>query len=452
MSEPARPLLLHDAPHPVEVEVHRLKCSHRTPFCMASHPNDGAGGPAEKTGDQDDSGGGGGGVARAASLVASLSVLSTEVDSDLVANVSAELCMIGRRQLKPQDMERIIKVCRLPLYLKFPMYQAISKTPTRQAILEFCRKMHQVAGKDRLSKAVFVLTKGRRTFLQPCDFRDLIQDLIDTHSGLAFLKEVTRSHSVYIDTVVARLFFEVGKTWTWRLGMAELRRSDFLSQLDALELHNDFMNVEGAFSYKDAYVIHTMFNSLDKDNDRLLNRVDLTRYEKGALVPKAIDRVFDLLSTSAMTYVDFVVFLLAEKDKSHPRSIEYWFNRLDLDGDGKITMYELETFFHEQYDRVSLLMNDPVSFEDVYRQMIDLVKPKSSSIFALSDLKRCALASVFFNTFINTFEFIHHEVFDPFDTERSRNGSTQWDQFAKSTFSLLMEEGEKDDSSDDDLP
>ncbi|KAH6937251.1 hypothetical protein HPB50_026205 [Hyalomma asiaticum] len=85
-----------------------------------------------------------------------------------------------------------------------------------------------------------------------------------------------------------------------------------------------------------------------------------------------------------MTYVDFVVFLLAEKDKSHPRSIEYWFNRLDLDGDGKITMYELETFFHEQHDRVSLLMNDPASFEDVCRQMIDLVKPKSSSIFALS--------------------------------------------------------------------
>ncbi|XP_037505313.2 serine/threonine-protein phosphatase 2A regulatory subunit B'' subunit beta [Rhipicephalus sanguineus] len=399
---------------------------------MASHPSHGAGVPVKNTGDQEDNGGGSGGLDRTTPLVASLSVLSTEVDPDLVANVSAELCQIGRRQLKPQDMERIIKICKLPVYLKFPMYQAISKTPTRQALLEFCRKMHQVAGNDRLSKAVY--------------------DLIDTHSGLSFLKEVTRSHSVYIDTVVARLFFELGKTWTWRLGMAELRRSDFLSQLDALKLNDDFMNVEGAFSYKDAYVIHTMFNSLDKDNDRLLSKEDLARYEKGALVPKAIDRVFDLLSTSAMTYVDFVVFLLAEKDKSHPRSVEYWFNRLDLDGDGKITMYELETFFHEQYDRVSLLMNDPASFEDICRQMIDLVKPKSYSSFALSDLKRCALASVFFNTFINTYEFIHHEVFDPFDTERSRSGFTQWEQFAKSTFTLLMEEGEKDDYSDDDLP
>ncbi|XP_077516630.1 serine/threonine-protein phosphatase 2A regulatory subunit B'' subunit beta-like [Amblyomma americanum] len=446
MSEPSRQL--HDAPHPREVDAQRLKCSRRTPFCMASHLSDGAGGPLERTtGDQDDRGSGRDTVTPS---VASLSVLSIEVDPDLVANVSAELNRIRRRLLNPQDLETIVKICRLPLYLKFPMYQAISKAPTKQALLEFCRKMHQVAGRDRLSKVVFVLTKGRRAYLQPCDFKDLIQDLIDTHSGLSFLKQVTRSHSVYIDTVVARLFFEVGKTWTWRLGMAELRRSDFLSQLDALELHTDFLDVEGAFSYKDAYVIHSVFNSLDKDNDRLLNKIDLTRYEKGALVPKAIERVFALLSTSVMTYVDFVVFLLAEKDKSHPRSIEYWFNRLDLDGDGKITMYELETFFCEQYERVSVLMNESVSFSDVCRQMIDLVKPRSSSIFALSDLKRCALPSVFFNTFINTYEFIHHEIFDPFDTEHLRSGFTQWEHFSKATFNLLMEEGEGDDSSDDD--
>ncbi|KAG0410831.1 hypothetical protein HPB47_012050 [Ixodes persulcatus] len=403
--------LLSDAPPTSEVELRRLRCFHRTPFCMASILNDGAGGaaavatPQDRTGDTDDE-----------------TVKAT-----------------------------IVKICGLPLYLKFPLFQIVSKSPTKQAVLDICRKLHRVAGKDRLSKVVFVLTKGRRTCLQPGDFRDMIQDLIETHSGLIFLRPVTRSHTVYIDTVVSRLFYEIGKTWTWRLGMAELRRSDFLSQLDSLECHNDFMNVEGVFSYKDAYVIHAIFNALDLDNDRLLNRLDLARYEKGALTPKVIERVFALLSTSAMTYVDFVVFLLAEKDKSHPRSIEYWFNRLDLDGDGMLTMYELEAFFREQYDRVAILMSDPVSFEDVYRQMIDLVKPRSSSLFALSDLKRCALASVFFNTFINTYEFIHHEIFDPFDADRLRNRSTQWEQFANTKFSLLMEEEDREDSSDDEL-
>ncbi|XP_002402162.4 serine/threonine-protein phosphatase 2A regulatory subunit B'' subunit beta [Ixodes scapularis] len=438
------------APPTLEVELRRLRCFHRTPFCMASILNDGAGGadavatPQDRTGDTDDE-------TVKAVPAPSWSLLSAETDSDLVANVSAELSNFSRRTLTRHDFKTIVKICGLPLYLKFPLFQMVSKSPTKQAVLDVCRKLHRVAGKDRLSKVVFVLTKGRRTCLQPGDFRDMIQDLIETHSGLIFLRPVTRSHTVYIDTVVSRLFYEIGKTWTWRLGMAELRRSDFLSQLDSLECHNDFMNVEGVFSYKDAYVIHAIFNALDLDNDRLLNRLDLARYEKGALTPKVIERVFALLSTSAMTYVDFVVFLLAEKDKSHPRSIEYWFNRLDLDGDGMLTMYELEAFFREQYDRVAILMNDPVSFEDVYRQMIDLVKPRSLNLFALSDLKRCALASVFFNTFINTYEFIHHEIFDPFDADRLRNGSTQWEHFAKTKFSLLMEEEDREGSSEDEL-
>ncbi|CAN8006240.1 unnamed protein product, partial [Ixodes hexagonus] len=435
-------------PSTLEVDLRRLRCSRRTPFCMASHPSDGAAGvatPLDRTGDTDDE------IAKVLPAP-SCTLLSAETDSDLVANVSAELSNFSRRTLTRHDFKSIVKMCDLPLYLKFPLFQVVSKSPTKQAVLDACRMMHRVAGRDRLSRVVFVLTKGRRTYLQPGDFRDMIQDLIETHSGLIFLRQVTRAHTVYIDTVVSRLFFEIGKTWTWRLGMGELRRSDFLSQLDLLECHSDFMNVEGAFSYKDAYVIHAVFNALDRDNDRLLNRLDLARYERSALIPKAIDRVFALLSTSAMTYVDFVVFLLAEKDKSHPRSIEYWFNRLDLDGDGMLTMYELEAFFREQYDRVSIFMNDPVSFEDVYRQMIDLVKPRSSSRFALSDLKRCTLSSVFFNTFINTYEFIHHEIFDPFDADRLRNGFTQWEQFAKTKFSLLMEEGDREDSSDDELP
>lgn len=410
---------------------------------MASHLSYGGDVTQDCTGDQDDN--------PKPRVLSSRNFLSAEIDSDLVASVSAELNQLGKRTLTRGDFKSVVKICGLPLYLKFPFFQAVSRSPTRQAVVEYCRKLHRVAGRDRLAKVVFVMTKGRKTYLQPGDFRDLIQDLIETHSGLSFLKEVTRSHSVYIDTVVARLFFEIGKSWTWRLGMPELRRSDFLSQLDSLELHNDFMNVEGAFSYKDAYVIHTIFNTLDRDNDRLLNRLDLARYERGALVPRAIERVFALLSTSAMTYVDFVVFLLAEKDKTHTRSIEYWFNRLDLDGDGILTMYELEAFFREQYDRASILMNDPVSFEDICRQMIDLVKPKSSSVFFLSDLKRCALASVFFNTFINTCEFIRHEIFDPFDADRLRDGFTQWEHFAKSKFTLLMDRGEGDDSSDDEI-
>ncbi len=36
------------------------------------------------------------------------------------------------------------------------------------------------------------------------------------------------------------------------------------------------------------------------------------------------------------------------QDKTHPTSIEYWFRVLDMDGDGVISMHELQVFYDEQ--------------------------------------------------------------------------------------------------------
>jgi len=43
--------------------------------------------------------------------------------------------------------------------------------------------------------------------------------------------------------------------------------------------------------------------------------------------------------------IDFVCFLLAEEDKRDPTSLEYWFRCVDLDGDGQISLYEMEHFY-----------------------------------------------------------------------------------------------------------
>ena len=43
-----------------------------------------------------------------------------------------------------------------------------------------------------------------------------------------------------------------------------------------------------------------------------------------------------------MTYTEFISFLLSVEDKSTPSAIEYWFRCLDIDGDGKISFFELK--------------------------------------------------------------------------------------------------------------
>lgn len=78
---------------------------------------------------------------------------------------------------------------------------------------------------------------------------------------------------------------------------------------------------------------------------------------------RIIDRIFSGCVTRGtkghheekMSYTEFVWFLLSEEDKNHPTAIEYWFRCMDLDGDGYLSMYELEYFYKEQMQRMEAI-------------------------------------------------------------------------------------------------
>lgn len=58
-------------------------------------------------------------------------------------------------------------------------------------------------------------------------------------------------------------------------------------------------------------------------------------------------------------------------------SVEYWFRCMDMDGDGVLSMYELEYFYEEQCERMEGMGIEPLPFQDLLCQMLDLVKPES---------------------------------------------------------------------------
>ena len=76
--------------------------------------------------------------------------------------------------------------------------------------------------------------------------------------------------------------------------------------------------------------------------------------------------------TPRMSYTDFVWFLLAEEDKHHPTAIEYWFRCMDIDGDGVLSMYELEYFYEEQQHRMEQLGIETLPFEDCLCQVLKI--------------------------------------------------------------------------------
>lgn len=73
----------------------------------------------------------------------------------------------------------------------------------------------------------------------------------------------------------------------------ELRRSDLLDALFALEREEDINRVPRYFSYEHFYVVYCKFWELDTDHDFSLDRNDLARYNNCALTYQIVERIFE---------------------------------------------------------------------------------------------------------------------------------------------------------------
>ncbi|CAF5086691.1 unnamed protein product, partial [Rotaria magnacalcarata] len=141
--------------------------------------------------------------------------------------------------------------------------------------------------------------------------------------------------------------------------------------LDRIEEEEDINRIHDYFSYEHFYVIYCKFWELDSDHDLLISRDDLAKHNNGAISNKMIDRIFSgAISNSQnmregkMSYYEFVWFLISEEDKRSATSIEYWFRCMDLDGDGILSMFELDYFYQEQVHKMEIYGIEYMPFED----------------------------------------------------------------------------------------
>jgi serine/threonine-protein phosphatase 2A regulatory subunit B'' len=128
----------------------------------------------------------------------------------------------GKCVIAKNDMSRITKACGLPLSWKEPLRQAViaNRHPsyrlsepvdvTRESkitcdeFLEFWRNILS-SHFDEASRVVAILSRGQRKYLVPEDFISMIQDVVECHPGLTFLKEAIEFHSRYVHTVTMTL-------------------------------------------------------------------------------------------------------------------------------------------------------------------------------------------------------------------------------------------------------
>ncbi|XP_076819210.1 uncharacterized protein LOC143464997 isoform X1 [Clavelina lepadiformis] len=370
--------------------------------------------------------------------------------------ISEAFQQTGKDRLHRRELTPIAKACGYSEYWKVPVFNAAVKgdsdTVTKSDLISMWKRVSSSCHDDA-SRFVKMMSKGKKTFLEFHDFLPLMQDIVESHPGLVFLREAPEFHSRYMNTVIARIFYTVNRSWSGQITVSELRKGNFLTILSILDDEEDINAVTDFFSYEHFYVIYCKFWELDTDHDLVIDKLDLCRHANGALSSRLIERVlcgavtrWDSSDHRAhkMSYVDFVWFLMSEEDKKSHTSIEYWFRCMDMDGDGVISMYEMEFFYEEQMRKLEQLDIEPLPFEDCVCQMLDMVKPRSKEFVTLKDLKICKMAHVFFDTFFNVEKYLDHEQKDPFapqkDVDSTLTEPSDWEKFAAEEYEILVAE------------
>ncbi|XP_058183325.1 serine/threonine protein phosphatase 2A regulatory subunit B''beta-like [Rhododendron vialii] len=351
------------------------------------------------------------------------------------------------------------EICKLPSFISSALFRRIDIEcmgfVTRDAFVDYWVNGNMLT-KDIATQIFTILKQPDLKYLTQDDFKPVLRELLATHPGLEFLQSTPEFQDRYAETVVYRIFYYVNRLGNGHLTLRELKRGNLIGAMQHADEEEDINKVLRYFSYEHFYVIYCKFWELDTDHDFLIDKENLIRYGNHALTYRIVDRIFSQVPrkfTSTiegkMGYEDFVYFILSEEDKSAEPSLEYWFKCIDLDGNGILTRNEMQFFYEEQLHRMECMAQEPVLFEDILCQIVDMIGPENDKYFTLSDLKGSKLSGSFFNILFNLNKFMAFETRDPFliRQERENPNLTEWDRFAHREYIRLSMEEDAEDAS-----
>ncbi|ORX85691.1 EF-hand [Basidiobolus meristosporus CBS 931.73] len=397
-------------------------------------------------------------------------------DPELVSTLHQEI-LENLAHLKPifdreghltdEKFAPVAEAFQLPRYFTFALFRKLEVLTDCGNTMNYHQlmkgwKMIQREFTDEVSLCFYLLKQEENDYLVPEDFYVILEDVICGHSELEFLNGNATFQDRYAETVVARLYYDHNRSWTGKLTFREFKRGNIPEIIRAIEGGVDSGECKTCFSYKDFYVIYCKFWELDEDHDLEINEDQLACYMEGCLTDKIIKRVIDgygKISDLPLTdyaepkmgYRDFVWFILSEVDKNTPTAIEYWFRCLDIDGDGLLTVFELEYFYEEQLGRMEYAGVECVNLDDCICQMSDLVNPAKEGIITLKDLKNCPESNVFFDMFFNLVRFIDYESRPRHLRRKRRMGlfdsvTNPWDEYVEGEYDRLVYGAEEEES------
>lgn len=351
------------------------------------------------------------------------------------------------------------EICKIPSFFSTALFKKIdvnlTGTITRDQFIDYWIRGNMLT-MDLPTQIYTILKQPHRTYLVQDDFKPILRELLSSHPGLEFLQSTPEFQERYAETVIHRIFYYMNRSGNGRLTLRELKRGNLIDAMLHVDEEEDINKVLRYFSYEHFYVIYCKFWELDTDHDFFIDRENLIKYGNHSLTYRIVDRIFSQVPRKfsskvegKMNYEDFVHFILAEEDKSSEPSLEYWFRCIDLDGNGVLTPNEMLFFYEEQLHRMECMAQEPVLFEDILCQLVDMIGPESEGYITLRDVKSSKLSGNVFNILFNLNKFIAFESRDPFliRQEREDPNMTEWDRFAHREYIRLSMEEDGEDMS-----
>ncbi|KAA8493777.1 putative serine/threonine protein phosphatase 2A regulatory subunit B''gamma [Porphyridium purpureum] len=361
----------------------------------------------------------------------------------------------------PDFVGLVVSVAGLPSFLSKMIFNRLQEAANcagmthipQEAFVSFY--MESCMGLRPAQRLVRTLLNGaNRSFLIRSDFEAMLSALLGTHPGLLFLQHTPEFQHRYAETVIERIFYNLSSSpHANRLVLRDVEQHKFLETLLEVDVSEDINRERRYFSYEHFYVLYCRFWELDTDHDLMLSKADLLRYGQHSLTSIIVDRVFSgagrprlWKDKDTLSYIDFIWFCLSEEDKTSRTAITYWFHCLDLDGDGALSLYELEEFYKEQVHRMECLGHEPIALRDVVCQILDMLnKPMAKEpVIHVQDLIRSKLSANFFNLMFNLSKLFMLEARDPLTirNEHVTPELTPWDRFAAVEYLRLSSEEE----------
>jgi len=295
---------------------------------------------------------------------------------------------------------------------------------------------------------IIIGPRSERDFVFPSDLLPYVQVMVESHESLKFLKDEPNFLEKFVDFIVTRCFYVLDPDLRGTASLRQFRRIDIAAKFLRSERMPDVNENHLFFNYQHFYVAFCKFWDLDVDNDGFITRDELLKHNDSSISHIVIDRFFNSsfyprssTKKSQIDFVAFVYFLISCEDKTSKTAINFWFKICDLDDDGILSVHEIEQLYELQYEQMKIQGHEIIPFDDIYRQLVDMINPENPSFFTIEDLEKSKLADVFFNTLFDLPKFLAREYqFPPpnQNMEDSSKGLSPWEIFVLMEYDALV--------------